>query len=249
MPDNVLNPLRVKGDPEISGPCLFWVNPGDSPLILKEAKRAGAQRHSLFHSNLFEFSDPSSLFWAGPALGAPMAVLCLEKLIACGAQEIVVFGICGSLHTNLRIGDIFIPTWCHSEEGTSGHYPSPQENPATDTKLRERLLSHLQRDGQKITQGPIWTTDAPYRETREKVKRYGEKGIMAVDMELSALATVARFRNVLLAAAFVVSDELASLQWRPGYTNKIFKHNRALLFRQVNTFLSQSDAYSSKVKP
>ncbi len=168
-----------------------------------------------------------------------MAVLCLEKLIACGAQKVLVFGICGSLITTLKIGDVFIPTWCQSEEGTSPHYPIAGVPPETDIQLRENLVSSLQKNYPKISQGPIWSTDAPYRETREKIKKYAKQGIMAVDMELSALATVARFRNIQLAAALLVSDELSSLEWKPGYTHKSFKQNRLTLFHLLNKFIKE----------
>ena len=41
-------------------------------------------------------------------------------------------------------------------------------------------------------------------------------------MELSALFTVAKFRGAKLAAVLAVSDELASLKWKPGFLKPAF---------------------------
>ena len=45
-------------------------------------------------------------------------------------------------------------------------------------------------------------------------------------MEMAALFTVARFRQVAAAGLLVVSDELATLQWQPGYRSEPFRRGR-----------------------
>jgi uridine phosphorylase len=74
--------------------------------------------------------------------------------------------------------------------------------------------------------GSIWSTDAIYRETRAKVEHYQRQNVIGVEMEISALFTVAKFRKVDLGAMVVVSDELASFKWRPGFKMNEFKHGR-----------------------
>ncbi|MFZ5764343.1 MAG: nucleoside phosphorylase [Thermodesulfobacteriota bacterium] len=230
MPTPVIEPVRQPGEPVITGPTLFWVNPGESGAILAAARTRYGRRHHLFHCNLLEIPDKEgSLFWAGPALGAPAAVLVLEKLIALGARTIVVYGLCGSLHPDLRVGDVLLPTWALSEEGTSAHYPGPSP-PCSNRDLRGKLASLLADDGHDLCQGPIWTTDAPYRETKEKVDSCAGQGIMAVDMEYSALCRVAFFRNVDLAAVMLVSDELWRQQWTPAFHRKSFHKLSRRLF-------------------
>ena len=237
MPDALITPCRGKGEPAIAGPVLFFVNPGDAPSIVSEAKRLGAEKRFLFHSNLFALPGEPPLYWAGPGLGAPAAVLVLEKLIALGATKIIIYGWCGSLVQSLRAGDIFLPTRGLSEEGTSVHYPGarpPEANPDLHRQLAMALPAAC---GNVIKQGPIWTTDAPYRETRQKIRDYGRRGIMAVDMEFSALCTVAAFRGVSLAAAMLVSDELFHESWRPHYQNKDFKRKSMDVFHMLSDLL------------
>jgi uridine phosphorylase len=78
-----------------------------------------------------------------------------------------------------------------------------------------------------IHRGTVWSTDAPFRETVGKVGAYQAAGVLAVDMETSALFAVARFRGIRLASLLVVSDELSSLSWRPGFKDPRFQAIRS----------------------
>jgi len=162
---------------------------------------------------------------AGPILGAPQAVLVMEKLIALGSRTIVVFGWCGSLQANIRIGDWLLPSSARSEEGTSSHYPSDSAEFVPDGELFTRLQDHCLSYGYSVRSGQVWTTDAPLRETAHKVSTYGKEGFIAVEMEMSALFRVAAYRKVRLVGFLVVSDELFTLKWRPGPHSTHFKRS------------------------
>jgi uridine phosphorylase len=228
----LINPQREKGDPELPAVGLLAINPGDSRYLAEQAVRLGGTRHFLFNSNLHlipEGLGGERIFIAGPAVGAPMAVMVLEKLIALGAKKVIVCGWCGSLTPDLPVGDILLPTWAVSEEGTSKHYPVP-DRATSGPILRETLAGYLGQNNFACQEGPIWTTDAPYRETRAKVDAYARKMILGVDMEFNALVTVAAFRNIELAAVFLVSDELWRPRWQPGFRSKPFQaKNKQLL--------------------
>ncbi len=180
---------------------------------------------TIYNSRLLEVNHAGRCITvAGPILGAPQAVLVLEKLIATGTRVIVVFGWCGSLQPQVKIGDLLLPTSAHSEEGTSNHYPMTSSQFTPDAALSARLLDYCQVNGLSIHSGPVWTTDAPLRETVTKVHTYGREGLFAVEMEMSALFHVAVYRKVHLVGLLVVSDELFTLKWRPGFRSTRFKH-------------------------
>ncbi|HNF95125.1 MAG TPA: hypothetical protein PLQ75_10795, partial [Anaerolineales bacterium] len=61
--------------------------------------------------------------------------------------------------------------------------------------------------------GATWTTDAPYRETREEIQQYQAEGVQVVEMEIASLFAVAQVRGVEAAAMVVVADMLANLEW------------------------------------
>jgi uridine phosphorylase len=164
-----------------------------------------------------------SISLCGPFLGAPQAVMGVEKLIALGAERIWVYGWCGSLQPDLKIGHLVIPTEAVSEEGTSKHYPLGDRLARTDEGLNHRIEAALKEDKYAFRKGTVWTTDAPYRETPHKVQTYRDKGVLAVEMEMSALMTLAVFRSVRLAGLLVVSDELSDLKWHTGFRDAGFK--------------------------
>ncbi len=160
----------------------------------------------------------------GPFLGAPQAVLGLEKLIALGAKNIWIFSWCGSIKKDIRIGDIIIPEDAFSDEGTSKHYPISSK-PSFDSNMIRSITNKLKQKNIQFFKGPLWTTDAPYRETEDKIKEYQQKGAIGVDMEISALMTVSTFRSVSIAGIFVVSDELFSGKWKPGFSNPLLNES------------------------
>jgi len=172
---------------------------------------------------------------AGPALGAPAAALLMERLVPEGVEEILLFSVCGSLDPALRIGNLFLPTGGIREEGTSLLYregPVPPPSP----RLTEKIRSACRVQGQTLKEGVIWTTDAPGRETPEKVAQYQERGALTVDMEFTAVATVADYHGIGFAALMVISDERRPEEPRIGFHTNRFREglkNGALLAIEV----------------
>jgi purine-nucleoside phosphorylase len=64
------------------------------------------------------------------------------------------------------------------------------------------------------------------------------QSILAVDMEFSALVTVAAFRGIELAAVLLVSDELYRATWQPGFNRKSFRKKSRQLFTLMTHFLT-----------
>ena len=164
----------------------------------------------------------------GPMIGAPYAVMLLENVIARGAETILFFGWGGAISPDVKIGDVIIPTGAIIDEGTSSHYQETIVQATHPSKeWTDQIKELLGARRVACTEGLIWSTDAPYRETKEKVIAHQQRGVKAVEMEISALFSVGRFRQVQVAAIVVVSDELSSLKWQPGFQTERFRRSRA----------------------
>lgn len=148
--------------------------------------------------------------------GASATVMMMEELIACGATTFISLGWAGSLQSAVPVGTLLIPTECISEEGTSGHYMSSDVTLRPDPNLVRALLDAAQAAGVRAITGIQWTTDAPYRETVEKIADYRHKRVLGVDMETSAMYALGLFRKVRVCNMLVVSDELWG-EWRPAF--------------------------------
>lgn len=220
--DAVIQPRKGKNDP-LLGPDVLMVVIGQDLARLSQFKPMDRFDQEFFRIFRVKGQKSEGISLAGPFLGAPQAVMVMEKIVALGAKRICVFGWCGSLQPDLRIGDFVIPLRALAEEGTSKHYPVGKKKPGTDPGLNQILERALHRGGLPSRKGTVWTTDAPYRETASKVTAYREKGVLAVDMEMSALMTLAAYRSVKVSGLLVVSDELFDLKWHRGFASPIFR--------------------------
>lgn len=151
------------------------------------------------------------------AIGAPVTALCMEDLIASGVREFLILGICGSLRPEYRLGTAVCITKAIAEEGTSRMYFSKKRTFAPAPALKRLVQVRLTARGRTYLPGIIVTTDAPYRETPTWVRRNQKRGAGVVDMETSAVFSVAEFHGVRAAALMVVSDELFSGTWTSGF--------------------------------
>jgi uridine phosphorylase len=239
--DTIMQPHRAGKEKKIPAVGLFFVNPTEANYAMTKMSAAGGKTRFLFNSSLCIAAD-QTFFIAGPAVGAPMAVLCLEKLIVLGAKRVILVGWCGALQQTLRVGDVLVSGAALCGEGTSRYYSSDKE-PEPSAELTAWLRVTLSRSAVNWQEGRVWSTDAPYRESRILLASLiCDHDIAAVDMEYSALCTVALFRGIELAACMLVSDELWQDQWKAGFSNPAFRHRSqdlSMLFISAMSGLSK----------
>lgn len=225
---SIVPPLGARTAPDI-GPAAVMVSAApDLKVITSSSGKFEVQ--PFFTGTLMTYGH-GGIAVAGPYIGAPYAVMLAESLMAKGARQIIVLGWCGGLTPDLASGDLVIPDLAICDEGTSRHYAQlDPELPVTrpDPGLSQQLSDLLREGGETPVHRPIWTTDAIYRETREKVDWFRGRGAAAVEMECSAIFAAAAFRKIPVTALLVVSDSLAheSGDWDPGFKKKRFKTMR-----------------------
>lgn len=154
---------------------------------------------------------------AGFAIGAPVTAIVVEELIAIGVRRFVITGTAGALSPTLAIGDIVVCSDAIRDEGVSHHYLDAADEVRPSERLTDGLRSALKAAGLDFVEGATWTIDAPYRETIAEARHYRDAGVLTVEMEAAAVFAVCAHRGVEAAAAFVVSDSLADLEWNPQF--------------------------------
>lgn len=146
-------------------------------------------------------------------VGAPACVGLLEDVFEMGLEKLVLFGTCGVLDAGIKDCSVIIPNRAVRDEGTSYHYAPPSEEIDVNPRYIEEFIEILEGHNCHYTVGKVWTTDAIYRETREKVKRRKENGCICVDMECSAVAALAGLRKKEVFQFFYAADNLDSEIW------------------------------------
>lgn len=241
MPDRraIVNPVKGKTPPETGALAIIAATETDLHLLSRLADTPMAERRKLYMSHLQVHADDRRRFTlVGPLVGAPYAAMVVESLKVWGVETILFFGWCGAVSPRVKAGDIIVPDSAMVDEGTSGHYCDPSCRVALPARpLVHQVRLAIQHHGASFHDGAVWTTDAIFRETVEKVKHYQSQGAQAVDMELSAIFTVAAFREMEAAGILVVSDELSDYTWRPGFKTAAFKTARQKACRAALTLV------------
>lgn len=163
---------------------------------------------------------------------SPNLAMVLEEAHSFGVEEVILIGLCGSISDTLRIGDILVAEGGISDEGTSKHYFEKES--VFRSNWFDIWKERSAEEGFKF--GYVWTTDAPYRETREKVERFKNLGAVCVDMEVAAFYAVSNFLELKSIAFLLVSDELFSSRWIPGFFSPQFVEGRERLLRFMLRF-------------
>lgn len=145
-------------------------------------------------------------------VGAPLAAGQLDELIALGGRTFLACGGAGVL-VDTDIGSLRVPVEGVRDEGTSFHYVAPSRTISLSPDIVERLTSVLDAIAIPYQTCKTWTTDAFYRETRDKVQTRIQEGCTTVEMEFTALAAVAQYRDVEFAQILYGGDDLSKDIW------------------------------------
>jgi uridine phosphorylase len=141
----------------------------------------------------------------------------LEELAAFGIKKFVNLGTAGGLQPILNAGDIVVCDRAIRDEGTSFHYLPAEQYAIPCPGLTENLCAAFERRDVQYRKGTSWTTDAPYRETIDQLRRHRADGVATVEMEISALFAVGAYRGVGVSSALVISDLLSEESWHQEY--------------------------------
>lgn len=148
-----------------------------------------------------------------PGVGAPMTTAFTEEVIAMGGRRLVACGGAGALVPELALGHAVLVDSAVRDEGTSHHYAEPSRVIEADPDALATAVETVEAAGVAHTVGRSWTTDAIYRETRERVNRRVAERCVVVEMEAAALLAVTRFRGVRFAQVLLAGDSLAGEHW------------------------------------
>ena len=159
-----------------------------------------------------EYSGHRIAFYQ-PGVGAALAAGLMEEAIAYGCRKFIACGGCGVLEKGMAVGDLIVVSSAVRDEGTSYHYLPPESEVAAHTKGVAALEAVLQESKVPYHKGKTWTTDAPYRETRQRMKRRIDHGCITVEMEAAALIAVAQHRQVSFGQLLYAGDDLSGGKW------------------------------------
>ncbi|MCF7925739.1 MAG: nucleoside phosphorylase [Candidatus Izimaplasma sp.] len=162
-------------------------------------------------------------------IGAPLAAGMFEEIIALGGETFICCGGAGTL-INKELGALVFPTKGVRDEGTSYHYVKAKDEIEINRHVNKRVKEILNELKIDYIEGTTWTTDAFYRETPGKIEDVKQRGCLTVEMEFTALAAVAEYRNVKFAELLYCGDDLSANKWEGREWNKQEMLRKDLIF-------------------
>ena len=138
-------------------------------------------------------------------MGAPIAAIVLHELSELGASVFLRMGTAIALPP-VRLGDFVIAERALRNEGTSIAYAPPDYPAIADRDVINAAVDAISERGRNYHLGPFASYDAFYRDmfslddqsadrVQKNFSQLSKQGVLAVDMETSALLTVGRLRG------------------------------------------------------
>ena len=188
--------------------------PGDPNRARRISERfdAGSAREVNAHRGLLGFSGtfngtPVSVQASG--MGTPSLSIVVEELLRLGARRLIRVGTCGGIAPGLRTGELVIATAACPVDGTTATYLHGEPYaPAADFALTRALVDAAAAAGIPTRTGLVASVDVFYNTDADYAQRWRDRGVLAFEMEASALFFLAARSGVEAACALTVSDVL-----------------------------------------
>lgn len=178
------------------------------------AEKTGAQIVSYFISMTKEYPvyittyKGEKIVLCQAPVGAAAATQILDWLIGYGVREIISAGSCGALE-KFAEGTFLIPEKALRDEGTSYHYAAPSRfmeiNKRARKAIEKTILNWWKYRSDHLVNRRV------FRETKEKLHTGRQRGCSVVEMECSALAACAAFRDATWGMILYTADSLAEV--------------------------------------
>ena len=189
--------------------------PGDPNRAQRIADRfdPGSVRQVNEHRGLFGFTGtyggvPVSVQTSG--MGTPSLSIVVEELLRLGARRLIRDGTCGGIAMGLRTGDLVIATAaCPVDGATRTYLHGEPYAPAADFDLTRALVDAAAAAGVESQTGLVASVDVFYNTDADYASRWRDRGVLAFEMEASALFYLAARASVQAACALTVSDVLS----------------------------------------
>ncbi len=141
-------------------------------------------------------------------IGSPQAALVINCLAYLdNLKSVIMLGMCGGIDDTLDKGDFLVPTAAIRGEGTSRPYMPPEVPAIPASSVNLYCIGAVRKLGLTPRCGIGYTTDRRLWEFDEEFVDYlRRRRILAIDMELATLFTVAYRYEVPIGSIMLVSD-------------------------------------------
>jgi purine-nucleoside phosphorylase len=192
-------PIHLRAEPGDYAEAVLL--PGD-PLRAKyiaetyfdDAKQVNGERGLLGYTGTWE---GKAISVQGTGMGCPGATIVFEELIQLGCKRLMRVGTCGGLQPHHALGDLIVALTAVPADSTAMHLVANEPHcPTASWDLIHGAVHAAKELGQPMHVGPIVSSDVFYNPNEGQYERWSSRGVLAVEMEASALFTVAALGGI-----------------------------------------------------
>ena len=203
-------PVHLRAEPSDYAPAVLV--PGDprrarhiaETFFDPGARCVNEERGMLGFTGTFQ-GKPISVQSVG--MGVASAAIYYTELIQLGAKRIVRVGTAGGLKPGLRMGDTLVALSATPDDLTTSVLTNGEPHAPTATyELVERSVQLIREGGTTVHVGAVVTSGLFYDPREGIMQRWRERGHLGVEMEVSALYTLAAIHHIEAVALLTVSD-------------------------------------------
>lgn len=162
---------------------------------------------------IYRFTEEPDVLLTLGQVGCPACAGNLDEFHAMGVTKVMFCGGGGVLDRNIEVGQLLLVDGAIRDEGFSYHYLPPSRVVYTDPAVTEKVRRYLDENRVPYLRGLVWTTDAIFRETPDRIARRKEEGAKIVEMEQAGCIAVAQFRGFVYGALIYGGDDLSGEEW------------------------------------
>ena len=201
--------------------------PGDyAPLVLLPGDPNRARRIAeRFDGGIDKTHEVNAnrglLGWTGTYRGRPVSVqttgmgtpsfsIVAEELLRLGAEQLIRVGTCGGIAPGIRTGDMVIAmSACPVDGATRTYLHGDPYAPTADWALTHALFHAAREAGVTVHVGTVASVDVFYNTDADYATKWRDRGVLAFEMEASALFYLSARARVQSACVLTVSDVLS----------------------------------------
>ncbi len=145
-------------------------------------------------------------------MGMPsFSIYATELIEAYGARVLIRVGTCGALQPSVAIRDVILAMTASTDSAMNRHRFSGMEfAPCADFDLLHRAHALAAARGMAIHVGGVLTSDSFYPDRKDWWQIWARHGVLAAEMETSALYTLAARFGIRALSVLTVSDSIVT---------------------------------------
>jgi purine-nucleoside phosphorylase len=146
----------------------------------------------------------------GSGMGQPSASIYAHELFAeYDVQTLIRVGTCGALTEQVRVRDVIVAMSASTDSQMNRlRFHGIDYAPTADYRLLRAAVDSAEAAGLTVHVGPVFSGDLFYNDRPDLVARTAEYGVLGIEMEASALYTLAAKFGRRALGIMTVSDHL-----------------------------------------